>query len=206
MSVHKPVSDNNVFAEFHPDFFCVKDKATKRVLLHGTSRNGLYPVSCSSPSSAPLHCQGLAATTTSLDLWHRRIGHPSSSIVDYVTRSNKLACTPRTNKNNVCDSCQQAKIHQLPFRLSTHVTSSPLELIHSDVWGPAITSVGGFKYYVSFLDDYSRYTWIYLIKQKSDVENAFFLFQKHTERLLNSKIHAFSVRLGRRVSSTFTIF
>jgi histone deacetylase 1/2 len=81
-------------------------------------------------------------------------------------------------------------VHQLPFSRSTHVTTSPLELIHSDVWGPAVTSVGGFKYYVSFLDDFSRFTWIYLLKRKSDVEQAFYSFQKHVERLFNSKILA----------------
>jgi hypothetical protein len=40
------------------------------------------------------------------------------------------------------------------------------------------------------LDDFSRYTWIYLLKRKSDLEHAFHLFQKHAERLLNAKIHA----------------
>lgn len=88
----------------------------------------------------------------------------------------------------MCDSCQRTKIHQLPFYNSNHVTHTPLELIHSDVWGLAITSVGGFKYYVSFLDDFSRFTWIYLLKRKSDVEQAFYTFQKHVERMLDTKI------------------
>ena len=51
-------------------------------------------------------------------------------------------------------------------------------------------SRSGFKYYVSFLDDYSRYTWIYLIKNKSDVEQVFYNFQNHVERLLNTKIRS----------------
>ena len=46
----------------------------------------------------------------------------------------------------------------------------------------------GFQYYVSFLDDYSWYTWIYLIKRKYDVEQVFYNFQKHVEHLLNAKI------------------
>jgi histone deacetylase 1/2 len=90
----------------------------------------------------------------------------------------------------VCDLCQRDKIHQLPYSLSSHVTTAPLELIHTDVWGPARVSVGGFRYYVSFLDDFSRFTWIYLLKRKSDVEHAFYSFQAHVERFLNSKILA----------------
>ena len=66
----------------------------------------------------------------------------------------------------------------------------PLELIHSDVWGPAVASSGGYKYYVSFIDDYSRFTWIYLFKHKSDVEQVFYAFQAHVERLLDGKIKA----------------
>ena len=64
----------------------------------------------------------------------------------------------------------------------------PLELIHSDVWGAAIASSGGYKYDVSFVDDYSRFSWIYLLKHKSDVFNVFLQFQAHVERLLNRKI------------------
>jgi hypothetical protein len=90
----------------------------------------------------------------------------------------------------VCDACQRAKSHQLPYNRSTRVSSFPLELVHSDVWGPAIASSSGFKYYVSFVDDFSRYTWIYLIKHKSDVEQIFYDFQHHVERLLDTKIRA----------------
>jgi histone deacetylase 1/2 len=88
----------------------------------------------------------------------------------------------------VCDAYQQGKSHQLPFHVSQHVPTAPLELIYSDVWGPARISVSGHKYYVSFVDAYSRFTWLYLIKRKSDVFNVFIQFQNHGERLLNHKI------------------
>ena len=90
----------------------------------------------------------------------------------------------------MCDACQRAKSHQLPYSTSYHVTTVPLELIHSDVWHPAIASSGGYKYYVSFVDDYTRFTWIYLLKHKSDVEQVFYNFQAHVERLLDCKIKA----------------
>jgi hypothetical protein len=126
--------------------------------------------------------------------------------VESIIRPNKLACAP-SRVSVVCDSCQCAKVHQLPFSHSTHVTSSPLELVHSDVWGAAITSVGGFKFYVSFLDDFSRFTWIYLLKRKSDVEKTFHLFQTHDECVLNYKIHALQSDWGgeyRRLSRHIT--
>jgi hypothetical protein len=55
------------------------------------------------------------------------------------------------------------------------VSSHPLELVFSDVWGHAPNSVGGSKYYVSLTDDYSKYTWIYHLKFKYEV------FQKFVE-------------------------
>jgi histone deacetylase 1/2 len=74
--------------------------------------------------------------------------------------------------------------------VSSRVSVAPLELVHTDVWGPARTSSEGYKYYVSFVDDYSRFCWIYLLKHKSDVEQVFYAFQAHVERLLNAKIKA----------------
>lgn len=53
--------------------------------------------------------------------------------------------------------------------------------------GPAIHSVKGYKYYVSLLDDFCHFTWIYLIEHKFEVYSIFLNFQKHVEHLLNTK-------------------
>jgi len=83
-----------------------------------------------------------------------------------VLRNNKLPFDIDNNPESVCDSCQMAKSHQLPYSTSHNVSSSPFDLVYSDVWGPAPTSVGRHNYYVSFIDDHSKYTWIYLLKKK----------------------------------------
>ena len=54
--------------------------------------------------------------------------------------------------------------------------------------GPTKTSVSGHDYYVSFIDAYSHFTWIYLLKRKSDVFDIFLQFQTYVEHLLNHKI------------------
>jgi hypothetical protein len=89
--------------------------------------------------------------------------------------------------SSVCDVCQRDKSHQLPYSHSHCVSTTPLELVHIDVWGPALPPSRGYKYYVSFVDDYSRHCWIYLIKHKSSVEEIFYLFQTHVERFLTLK-------------------
>ena len=88
----------------------------------------------------------------------------------------------------MCDSCQKAKSHQFPYTSSNNKSGAPLDLIHSDVWGPAPVSIGNHSYYVSFIGDYSRYTWIYLLKQKSEVFQVFKDFQNFVERKFTRKI------------------
>jgi hypothetical protein len=65
-----------------------------------------------------------------------------------------------------------------------------MDLVFSDVWGPAPTSVGRHEYYVSFIDDYSKFTWIYLLRRKSEVFQCFHDFQSLVERQFNRKIRA----------------
>ena len=90
----------------------------------------------------------------------------------------------------MCEACQCAKSHQLPYPVSSSVSHAPLELIFSDVWGHARDSFGRKKYYVSFIDDYSKFTWIYLLKYKSEVYSIFQEFQKLVERYFDKKILA----------------
>ena len=108
--------------------------------------------------------------------------------MEKVIRQFNLPVSLDSNKHSVCDACQKAKSHQLPFPNSSTVSQHPLELVYSDVWGPMPNSVGGHKYYVSFIDDYSKFTWIYLLKFKSEVFSKFREFQSLVEHLFNRKI------------------
>jgi hypothetical protein len=152
--VHRLTSDNDAFMELHPHSFYLKDRVSKRVLLQGRSRGGLYPIPIKNwrPSSSV----ALAATRVTPEVWHRRLGHPSHAIVLSVL--NKLGVKIQSHESSVCGACQQAKSHQLPFSDSTRVTTKPLELFNSDVWSPTIKYVNDYQYYVSFLDDYSHFT------------------------------------------------
>jgi histone deacetylase 1/2 len=99
----------------------------------------------------------------SRDRWHSCLGHPATPVVQHILHRFELP-SESVNKVVVGDACMQGKSHQLPFSLSTRVTTASLEIIYSDVWGPAQLSVSGHEYYVSFIDAYSRFTWLYLLK------------------------------------------
>jgi hypothetical protein len=184
VSVHRLAKDINVFLEFHPHVFFIKDRDTRTTLLKGRSHQGLYPL----PTVLPFKKNVLGVNKPSFDKWHSRLGHPTAPIVQKVISSFNLPCYSESNKKSVCDACQQAKSHQLPYPKLSSVSSHPLELIFSDIWGPAPSSIGNYKYYVSFIDDFSKFTWIYLLKFKLEVFQKFNEFQTLVERLFNRKI------------------
>jgi hypothetical protein len=77
LSVHKIALDNNAFLEFHPSFFLIKDQATKEILFRGPCHGGLYPLVPTLGSNK----HALITVKPSSSTWHRRLGHPSSFIV-----------------------------------------------------------------------------------------------------------------------------
>jgi histone deacetylase 1/2 len=106
----------------------------------------------------PIISQVFSGIRTSSSHWHSRLGHPASLIVSHVLQRHDLPTTPSHKSLAVCDACQQGKRYQLPFVSLSRVVKHPLELVFSDVWGPAQSSVSGHNYYVSFIDAYSHFT------------------------------------------------
>ncbi|KAM1692791.1 hypothetical protein PS2_031824 [Malus domestica] len=83
-----------------------------------------------------------------------------------------------------------SKATRLPFVSSNSRTSKLFELVHSDIWGPSrVESFDGYRYYVTFIDDYSRVTWLYLLKLKSDLFDAFKDFHNLITNQFSSKLY-----------------
>ncbi|KAL5767184.1 hypothetical protein ACOSQ2_013967 [Xanthoceras sorbifolium] len=216
----------------------IKDMKTRRVLLKGTLRDGLYKVdisttdsklfpslsssenvlyfsqfsvescnmldaasSCVNASNSSvntLNCVSAASDinnkhdatclSSTLDAWHVKLGHPSLSVVQQFLKMSKIPFKDNATLK-FCDSCKCGKMHQLPFPTSQTRAKHPLELIFSDVWGPApMLSTQGYKYYIHFVDSYTRYTWIYPLQAKSEVFSIFKQFKNMVELQFNRKI------------------
>ncbi|RVW86789.1 Retrovirus-related Pol polyprotein from transposon RE1 [Vitis vinifera] len=133
-------NDNNSLIEFRSNSFFVKDLHTKKVLAQGKLENGLYrfPVLnnkkvafVGATNSSTFYSHNSSIFDNKVKLWHYRLGHASTDIL--------------------------AKSHRLPTHLSLSCASKPLELVHTDLWGPALVkSTSGARYFILFLDDYSR--------------------------------------------------
>jgi hypothetical protein len=112
LSVHRFTRDNNVFFEFHPFHFLVKDAPTRIPLLRGSCVGGLYPMSFHGINQNPAV---LLAARPTPDLWHRRLGHPGVYTLCQVLSQNSLLVSPLNKHASVCNACQMVKSCQLPF-------------------------------------------------------------------------------------------
>ncbi|KAG7547402.1 GAG-pre-integrase domain [Arabidopsis suecica] len=186
LSVSKLTTDYPCSFEFDCDGVRVNDKATKKLLILGNKHNGLYVLK-DSPLKAFYSSRQQSATE---DIWHRRLGHPNHQVLHHLVTTKSISVNKGIKR--MCEACQLGKSSRLPFSSSTYVASRPLERIHCDLWGPApIMSVQGFRYYVIFIDNYSRFCWFYPLKQKSDFFSIFTVFQAKVENQLNQKIGVF---------------
>ena len=97
------------------------------------------------------------------------------------------------SKENVdCTSCQLGKQSTLSFNNSELISTSIFDLIHPDVWRPSpITSIDRSQYYVVFIDDYSRYSWIFLMKSCSKLLKIYCNFAKMVETQFSQHIMIF---------------
>ncbi|PON47985.1 Ribonuclease H-like domain containing protein, partial [Parasponia andersonii] len=110
--------------------------------------------------------------------------HLPASAHPIVHRVLNLCDVPRArqSKFQFCSSCQFAKSHKLPFVLSDSQSMKPFELIHTDVWGASlVASIPGVRYFLLFINDFSRFTWMYLLKTKDEAYPIFLKFKAMVE-------------------------
>ena len=99
--------------------------------------------------------------------------------------------------------CKLAKRLALPFHNSLSQTTSAFQLVHSNIWGLApIPSRSGYLYYVSFVDYFTRFTWVYLMRQQSEIPTIYQTFTVMIYAQFNMKIKTFLADCTREYIST----
>jgi hypothetical protein len=173
------------------DTHCVfQDLLTGTMIGLGRERDGLYYLDLNwhaKEDTGQVHqVVGSSTSEAQIWLWHRRLGHPSFRYLLKLFPSLFL-------KNNVssfhCDSCLLAKHHRTSFHPSFNKSSVPFSIIHSDVWGPSrVTNRSNTKWFVSFIDDCTRVSWVYLLKEKSEVISIFQSFHQMILTQFNTRV------------------
>ncbi|XP_019155254.1 PREDICTED: uncharacterized protein LOC109152134 [Ipomoea nil] len=128
--------------------------------------NGLYLL-LDSPQTKDVFRNIMAAQCNSGEIWHQRLGHFPMNKLQFLT-DIKASIT----KNFICDACHLAKHKRSPFPLSVTTSKAIFDLVHADVWGPfPVCSLKGDseRYFLTLVDDYSRFTWLHLMKSKIEV-------------------------------------
>lgn len=137
--------------------------------------------------------------------WHTRFGHLNQNAL------NKLANEKMVNGLNIgklekfdCVTCAVGKICAKPFKSYSQIYSKEiLELVHTDLCGPfKVKSLGGALYFITFIDDYSRYITTYFLKKKSEAFEAFKTFTAMAEKQSGRKIKTIRSDNGKEYVNT----
>ncbi|KAK2387257.1 putative mitochondrial protein [Trifolium repens] len=159
----------------------LQDVKSKRMIGLGDLVNGLYHLKVSQSflaSQASLNSLTVSANNVDVNhqtipmsaIWHFRLGHVSNKCI--TSMIPMYPSISLDNKAAVCDVCHFSKQKKLPFMLSSSIASSKFELLHCDIWGPLATpSIHGHKYFLTIVDDFTRFVWLILLKTKAEVSD-----------------------------------
>ncbi|XP_057543915.1 uncharacterized protein LOC130823315 [Amaranthus tricolor] len=162
---------------FHSDVCLIQDHM-KALIGTGVRRDGLYYF------SKPKVVSTIEASTD-VELWHRRMGHPSEKVVKSLSHVSRS----RSSLNKNCEVCFCSKHHRDKFSLSANSCSPIFEKIHCDLWGPyRHESSCGARYFLTIVDVFSRAVWIYLLIDEKEVFQMFMAFVAMVDRQFGQSI------------------
>ncbi|KAB2594907.1 hypothetical protein D8674_030357 [Pyrus ussuriensis x Pyrus communis] len=181
LSVKQLCAYNNSWFICDESAFFVQDKKTREIVYQGKSRpDELFQTSVVISAKDSQHITRCPAAylgkAVKNNVWHQRLGHPAHDVMTFMLKQSNIPVQTDDNHNTYI-SCIQGKMSRLPFPVRTARCTSPFQKVHTDVWGPTpVRSIEGYRYYVTFVDEYTRFVWIFLMSNKSDVFTIFVQF------------------------------
>lgn len=170
LSVSRLTHSHDCSVTFTNNNVTLQDQSSGRTIGVGCESQGLYYLSVSS--------QTCSAKDSPLTI-HAQLGHPS------ISKLHKLVPNLSKVSNLHCESCQLGKHTrgQFPNRFNKRAPS-PFALVQTDVWGLSRTvSTLESRYFVTFIDDFSRCTWLFLMKNRSELFSIFEQFYREIKKL-----------------------
>ena len=155
---------------FFPNGCIFQDMLLAERIGHGKEVDGLFFLKEEKITQALL-AKKILGKKDEIMRWHCRSGHPNFKYLKLLFPS--LFENKRMSDFH-CEVCEFAKYHRVSYPLKDYTLTSPFTLIHSDVWGPSrIQTVSGARWFVTFMDDHTHMSWIYLLKKKAEVALVF---------------------------------
>ena len=158
------------------------------------SDGGLYPIEyIPTQQKMEAHSAKCESNIEQTILWHHRLGHLNVQAIKTLQLNNMVSGLPKEcfSKFEFCEGCLLGKMPQHPFPIRHSKCQNPLQLVYSDICGPFPTkSITGSHYFISFVDDYTRFTVITFLKTKDQALQAFKNYTRLAEKEYNTKIHS----------------
>lgn len=114
---------------------------------------------------------GFTTTCNKNDVWHYRLGHLSNTTLNILNKKFPDICI---STDFLCDICPRFNQKRLSFSKSISTTMHAFDLVHVDIWGPTVLSLDGYRYFVTFVDDYT--TWTVMIKKTKQKQHRWLKF------------------------------
>ena len=183
----------------------IKDKCCSiyyKDLLYGVCPlvNGLYVLDLEDKDVCNINVKSLGPNDLNPTfIWHCRLGPINEKHVEQLHKDGLLSSFD-FESIGTCESCLLGKMTKTPFTGHSERASDLLGLVHTDVCGPMSSIArGGFQYFVTFTDDFSRYGYIYLMRHKSETFEKFKEFQNEVENQRGKRIKACDLIVGANI-------
>eukprot|EP00833_Pecoramyces_ruminatium_P016378 jgi/Orpsp1_1/1190410/evm.model.d7180000078806.1 len=129
------------------------------------------------------------------ELWHKRLGHFYQDNLESYLELHNI-------KKPICLDCQITKLKRLPHNNITPKASKLLEVIHSDIIGPINpTSIDYMKYIITFIDEFSRKSWVFTLKDKKEATKIIIYFIIYINNQYENKIKYFKSDNGKEYNN-----
>ncbi|KAK5785187.1 hypothetical protein PVK06_039741 [Gossypium arboreum] len=193
ISVSKLSTDLHCSVIFNDRDCTLQALNSKKMIGKANLHNGLYILPTSPKIEISKSFTALGKVDTVM-LWHFRLGHPSFQYLAKLFPALFINKRPNFFSCKVCSLAKHTKSSYFPF---TYKPSYPFALIHSDIWGPSrVKNADNCKWFITFIDDHSRRTWTYLLKDKSETASVFVQFYNMVLTQFGSKIQLFKSNNG----------
>lgn len=199
LSVSKAAEAGKI-TEFNQDG-CQIFGATKKLIAVATRVGSLYYLDCKSRKEQA----NPAKEETKENIWHRRFGHLGIQNLLRLARDRLVDGFDfdMSKKIDFCEMCTEGKHHRSHFPTSSSRAKEPLGLVHSDVCGKMNSrSLGGAEYFLTFIDDMSHFTWVYVLKSKDEVFKYFLEWKALVEKSSGKKLKVLRSDNGGEYMST----
>jgi len=178
----------HLIVEFNASKCLIKDTSQRyKIVLQGIEEDGMYMLDISKKLQQSLKI----FVKNEGKLWHERYGHLNFTYLNLMHKLGMVIGLPNIQHDKyLCEAFLHGKQSRDHFeKQGAWRERKPLELIHSDLCGPMQTlSIGGSKYFLSFIDDFSRKIWVYFLKNKFEVFEKFQEFKIMVEKEFGQSI------------------